>query len=68
MLHLGLGRNSVLFAFDQKEEVFRPVREGLRISGCTAGTMSGVIETFAGCGANIKKLESFSQHAYKDTR
>ncbi|KAF8242140.1 hypothetical protein K440DRAFT_607795 [Wilcoxina mikolae CBS 423.85] len=68
LLHLGLGRSSVLFLWDQKKESFKLAREGLRISGCTAGTIENIIKTFAECGTNIKKLERFANSVYKDPR
>lgn len=39
LLNLGLGRNSVLFTYDREKGEFRPVRQRLRISGCTAGAV-----------------------------
>ena len=68
LLHLGLGRNSVLFAFDRKTQTFKPLKEKLRISGCTAGTIESITEAFTECGTNLKKLERFAHAAYQGSR
>ncbi|KAI5782991.1 Spc98 family-domain-containing protein [Pyronema domesticum] len=66
LLHLGLGRSSVLFRWDRRIKAFRPVKEGLRVSGTTAGAMESIVKTFAECGGNIRMLQKFSEEVYKD--
>jgi hypothetical protein len=68
LLHLGLGRSSVLFSYDQRKETFHRASDKLRVPGCTTGTIESVIETFAECGSNIKKLERFAHNTYQDSR
>jgi len=68
LLHLGLGRSSVLFRYDRTSQTFAPVKEKLRISGCTAGTIESIIDAFAECGTNVKKLERFAHAAYQGSR
>ncbi|PWW73160.1 hypothetical protein C7212DRAFT_359524 [Tuber magnatum] len=68
LLHLGLGRSSVLFTYDRKNAEFLPVKPQLRISGCTAGAVDSIITSFADCGKKIKQLQKFVDDIHKDSR
>ncbi|RPB11721.1 hypothetical protein P167DRAFT_589356 [Morchella conica CCBAS932] len=64
LLHLGLGRSSVLFDWDPVQKEFRPVRPSLRISGCTAGTVESIVISFATTGKKIHFLTSYTSTIY----
>ncbi|KAI5839289.1 Spc98 family-domain-containing protein [Morchella snyderi] len=64
LLHLGLGRSSVLFDWDPVQKEFRPVRPNLRISGCTAGTVESIVISFATTGKKIHFLTSYTSTIY----
>lgn len=40
LLHLGLGHSSVLFHYNRQRNTFYPVKEGLRLSGFSAGMVA----------------------------
>ncbi|KAI5779336.1 Spc98 family-domain-containing protein [Geopyxis carbonaria] len=67
LLHLGLGRSSLLFVYDHTKDRFRPVKEKLKISGCTVGTVESLVKAFAECGTGTKRLERFAYDVYKNT-
>ncbi|KAL7270365.1 hypothetical protein RUND412_006935 [Rhizina undulata] len=67
LLYLGLGRSSVLFTYDRQGNKFRPVRDDLRISGCTTGSVESIAKAFASCGNNIRKLQRFAENVYKNS-
>ncbi|KAG0637074.1 Spc98 family-domain-containing protein [Tuber brumale] len=68
LLHLGLGRSSVLFTYNRKKAEFLPIKPRLRISGCTAGTVDSIIKSFADCGKKIKQLQKFVDDIGNDSR
>ncbi|RPA94188.1 hypothetical protein L873DRAFT_1830446 [Choiromyces venosus 120613-1] len=68
LLHLGLGRSSVLFTYDRKKAEFLPIKPQLRISGCTTGTVESIVKSFADCGKKIKQLQKSVDDIHKDSR
>ncbi|KAF8426891.1 Spc98 family-domain-containing protein [Tirmania nivea] len=66
LLHLGLGRSSVLFRYNKAKHTFTPVKEGLRLSGYSVGSLFSVIKLFTQCGKNMRALQRFSSRVYKE--
>ncbi|KAI5785015.1 Spc98 family-domain-containing protein [Peziza echinospora] len=66
LLHLGLGRSSVLFRYIKAKNCFVPVKAGLRISGCSTGTVASIVKMMAECGKNMKALQRISERVYKE--
>jgi hypothetical protein len=64
LLALGLGRNSVLFAWDEEKQSFESVLPRMRISGYTAESLDGLSSIFMDCGNITKFLQTFVDKAY----
>ncbi|KAF8477234.1 Spc98 family-domain-containing protein [Kalaharituber pfeilii] len=66
LLQLGLGRSSLLFRYNRPKNMFVPVKDGMRLSGFSVGTVASVVKMFAQCGKNMKALQRFSERVYKE--
>jgi len=64
LLALGLGRSSVLFAWDDEKFSFRPTLSRMRIPGYTAESLDGLLSMFLNCGNATKFLHEFIDKAY----
>ena len=64
VLALGLGRSSVLFAWDEDKKSFKPTLPRMRISGYTGDTLDGLLFIFQECGNITKSLQDFVESTY----
>ena len=59
LLELGLGRDSVLYRYEEQERSFVPFIGNGRISGYSLEAVRSLSATFIGHGNNTKRLQSF---------
>ncbi|KAL2037967.1 hypothetical protein N7G274_009186 [Stereocaulon virgatum] len=59
LLQLGLGRDSLLFRYDQEKESFQPYIEDGRMSGYSLEAFKSLSDTFIGYGNQTRRLRSF---------
>lgn len=64
LLSLALGRESLLFAWQEEHKSFEPTLSSLRIPGCTAPVLDGVIRKCLDCGNAFRGLQSFTRRIY----
>ncbi|TVY25360.1 Gamma-tubulin complex component [Lachnellula hyalina] len=64
LLALGLGRSSVLFAWDETEQCFSPTLPDIRISGHTGESLNELSAMFMECGNITRALQSFFDKSY----
>ncbi|TVY37272.1 Gamma-tubulin complex component [Lachnellula occidentalis] len=64
LLALGLGRSSVLFAWDETKQYFRPTLPDIRISGYTGESLNELLVMFMDCGNITRALQSFVDTSY----
>jgi hypothetical protein len=64
LLALGLGRNSVLFTWNEEKQSFGSSLPRMRIPGYTAESLEGLSSIFMDCGKMTKFLQSFVRRAY----
>jgi hypothetical protein len=64
---LGLGRNSVLFTWDEEKQSFKPILPRMRISGYSAESLDGLLSVFMDCGNITRSLQAFVDKAYTQT-
>ncbi|CAK7266355.1 hypothetical protein SEPCBS119000_001979 [Sporothrix epigloea] len=67
LLALALGRNSVLFLWNDGKRSFTPALQSARISGFTSQILRSVEKTFLDCGNNSRYLRAFVDHTYTTT-
>ncbi|KAH6687940.1 Spc98 family-domain-containing protein [Plectosphaerella plurivora] len=65
LLSLVLGRESVLFAWDEATKTFQATLQNLRISGHARSTLEGVVAQCLECGNAYKQLEKSAQTTYE---
>ncbi|TQS36716.1 hypothetical protein Golomagni_02825 [Golovinomyces magnicellulatus] len=63
---LGLGRNSVLFTWDEERHDFIQAVSNLRITGFTGDTVTSIIVLFMECGRSIKSLQKYVNKCYSE--
>ncbi|KAL9083287.1 MAG: hypothetical protein Q9165_008593 [Trypethelium subeluteriae] len=56
----GLGRPSVLFAFNDKTHTFEPTIQDSQIPGCSLRLSQSVLQYFMTCGTHFRRLRRFS--------
>ncbi|RKF80603.1 putative spc97 spc98 family protein [Golovinomyces cichoracearum] len=66
LAELGLGRNSVLFTWDEEKHDFVQTVSKLRISGFTGDTLTSIIVLFMECGKFIKSLQKYVHKCYSE--
>ena len=66
LIALGLGRNSVLFTWDEEKHRFRPTVPEMRISGHTAESLQRFVSVFLDCGNITKMLQHYINRAYEE--
>lgn len=64
LLALGLGRSSILFAWNEEKQSFIPTFPRIRISGYTVESLEGLSSVFMDCGIVTKSLQTFVRKAY----
>jgi hypothetical protein len=64
LFELGLGRSSLIFAFDEKKKTFKPVQSGLTMSGYSPAVFEDISQDMMDCGLAIRKLRRFSERTY----
>jgi hypothetical protein len=64
LFELGLGRSSLIFAFDEKKKTFKPVKDGLTMSGYSPAAFGDISRDMMDCGLAIRKLRRFSERTY----
>ncbi|TEY67397.1 hypothetical protein BOTCAL_0127g00110 [Botryotinia calthae] len=64
VLALGLGRNSMFFAWDAEKRSFSATLQKVRVSGHTAQSLSGFLAPFYECGNTTKLLQDFVEKTY----
>ncbi|KAL8829655.1 MAG: hypothetical protein Q9170_006073 [Blastenia crenularia] len=57
LIHLALGRESVLFRYDAKERKFRGVVETIRISGYTLESINSVMAAIISYGSQLRRIK-----------
>ncbi|KAI9655587.1 MAG: hypothetical protein M1821_005381 [Bathelium mastoideum] len=60
LYHLGLGRASVLFVFDEATGAFDSSSQHVRASGCTTMLSQSFVASFAGSGSLSRKLKKLT--------
>lgn len=65
---LGLGRNSLLFIWDEEKQAFNPTLSRMRVSGYTAESLDGLLSIFMDCGNITRYLQDFVNKAYRQTK
>jgi hypothetical protein len=68
LLTLGLGRSSILFAWDEEKQTFGPSLPKMRVSGCTGDLLEGPLNTFLACGNITRSLQSFVNKSYTENQ
>ncbi|ELR03908.1 hypothetical protein GMDG_06442 [Pseudogymnoascus destructans 20631-21] len=64
LLALGLGRDSVLFTWNEETKEFECTLKSVRTSGCSTELTHDVTALFLRCGNTTKALRSFTDKAY----
>ncbi|KFY15833.1 hypothetical protein V492_01726, partial [Pseudogymnoascus sp. VKM F-4246] len=64
LLALGLGRNSVLFTWNEETKEFESTLKSVRTSGCSTELTHDITALFLRCGNTTKALRSFTDKAY----
>ncbi|KAI6245052.1 Gamma-tubulin complex component 6 [Erysiphe necator] len=64
LLAVGLGRNSVLFSWDEESRTFLQTIPKLRISGFTGETLTSLTSIFIECGNIVRSLQNYAQKSY----
>ncbi|OBT72773.1 hypothetical protein VF21_08630 [Pseudogymnoascus sp. 05NY08] len=64
LLALGLGRDSVLFTWNEDTKEFECTLKSVRTSGCTTELTHDVTALFLQCGNTTKALRSFTDKTY----
>lgn len=69
LLQLALGRESLLFQYDEKEDTFRRASEPLRVSGYTVECFHGAMAIFMKYGNQLRQAKGFVRtvHSSKNT-
>lgn len=65
---LGIGRNSVLFAWNEDVQSFKPTLSNMRLSGYTAESLDGLLSIFMDCGNITRYLQNFVDNSYRQTK
>jgi hypothetical protein len=68
LFSLGLGRNSVLFTWDEDKRSFKSTLPSMRLSGYTAESLNGVLSIFLDCGNITKLLHAFVDNTYRESK
>ena len=63
---LAIGRNSVLFSFDENIGFFKQTVSHTRASGCTVECSQSLIDDFVYHGTAIRRLRAFEEAVYED--
>lgn len=66
LLSVGLGRNSVLFTWNEERHSFTQAVPKLRISGFTGETLVGLTDIFIECGNIVKSLQKYAKKCYSE--
>ncbi|EPE26062.1 hypothetical protein GLAREA_01974 [Glarea lozoyensis ATCC 20868] len=66
LLALGLGRSSVIFAWNEEKQTFISAFPEMRISGFTGESMDALLTMFMDCGNITKSLQRFIHQAYTE--
>ncbi|KAL8889427.1 MAG: hypothetical protein Q9215_003314 [Flavoplaca cf. flavocitrina] len=61
LVQVTFGRDSMIYRYHEKERTFRPVDEGLRISGYTPQIFHGLTESLVEYGNQIRRAKDFSE-------
>lgn len=64
LLSLALGRESVLFDWDDKSKQFTPALQNMKITGYIGDTLQGVLKQCLRCGNAYKRLQEFVHTTY----
>ena len=65
---LGLGRNSLLFTWDEESYIFVPSLPRMRLSGYSAESLDGLLSIFMECGSITRNLQTFIDKSYRQTK
>ncbi|KFY70233.1 hypothetical protein V499_09337, partial [Pseudogymnoascus sp. VKM F-103] len=68
LLALGLGRDSVLFTWNEETKDFECTLKSVRTSGCTTELTHDITALFLHCGNTTKALRSFTDKTYHKHR
>ncbi|KFZ13617.1 hypothetical protein V501_03608, partial [Pseudogymnoascus sp. VKM F-4519 (FW-2642)] len=68
LLALGLGRDSVLFTWNEETKDFESTLKSVRTSGCTTELTHDVTALFLHCGNTTKALRAFTGKTYNKHR
>ncbi|RKF59254.1 putative spc97 spc98 family protein [Erysiphe neolycopersici] len=64
LLSVGLGRNSLLFTWNEEKHTFTQAVPKLRISGFTGETLAGLTQIFIECGNIVRSLQRYAERCY----
>lgn len=62
--NLALGRESILFTWNEEKRQFRPAMDKMRISGYTGHILSGLVDSCTRCGTRTRLLRSLAKRLY----
>ncbi|TGO32485.1 hypothetical protein BHYA_0313g00070 [Botrytis hyacinthi] len=68
VLALGLGRNSMFFAWDVEKRSFYATLQKFRVSGHTAQSLTGFLAPFYECGNITRFLQDFVEKTYSSNK
>ncbi|TGO45621.1 hypothetical protein BOTNAR_0652g00020 [Botryotinia narcissicola] len=68
VLALGLGRNSMFFAWDVEKRSFYATLQKFRVSGHTAQSLAGFLAPFYKCGNITRFLQDFVEKTYSSNK
>lgn len=64
LLALSLGRESVMFSWDQEKKTFMPALELTKLPGYSGDSIAGVVRLCTTCGEACRRLRSFMDRSY----
>jgi hypothetical protein len=64
LVSLCMGRDSILFSWNDATSCFKPALPNLRVSGCTTDVLRGMLQKCLRCGGTYRRLQSYVQSTY----
>ncbi|KUI53722.1 Gamma-tubulin complex component 6 [Cytospora mali] len=67
LLAMSLGRESVLFLWNQEKKTFKPALPLTKIPGYSGESLSSIVQLCTSCGEACRRLRSFIEKTYSST-
>ena len=61
LVHLGLGRSSVFFSYDEGARKFEQLLEGCRMPGISVDAVEKIVSNLTDCGSSLRRLDGFTK-------